>query len=96
MKKNNNQMPAHVDFTNAERGKFYGKVKYVRKNPSEGSEPQSCPFCGSIDLYEQSEQFDKADGYWIGCRACGSSGPLMPSKREALAAWNSRDRDEAA
>ena len=93
MKKSNNRMPAHVNFSNAERGKFYGKFKFVRKNPPE---PQSCPFCGSTDLYEQSEQFAEREGYWIGCQTCGASGPLQLSMQDALAAWNSRDRDEAA
>ena len=95
MKKANDEMRAEYDFSKGERGRYarrgvriIGDVTEQRRaNPQE---PLHCPFCGSEELYKQSEQFPDATGYWIGCSACGGSGPLSPSPQAAIAAWNER------
>ena len=51
---------------------------------------QSCPFCGSCDLY-----IDKLVGFFtilkaVSCHDCQSRGVICEGTKEAISKWNSR------
>lgn len=48
---------------------------------------KQCPFCGRIWMSVEQD----GDGFFVGCR-CGASGPVKKRKKEAIKAWNTRDR----
>lgn len=59
-------------------------------------ELKPCPFCGARDVFVER----RTDGYsWeVTCDAaeCSVAGPVRATKREAIAAWNTRVDAEAS
>ena len=49
-----------------------------------------CPFCGSGNcIYAEQE----GEAWFLYCCNCHASGPYVPSKEEAIEAWNRRAGD---
>ena len=56
-------------------------------------EPNPCPFCGAHDSSEVFAERRSDDRTWeVTCDAdeCIAAGPVRATKREAIAAWNTR------
>lgn len=49
-----------------------------------------CPFCGSGNcIYAEQE----GEAWFLYCCNCHASGPYVPSKEEAIEAWNRREEE---
>lgn len=53
---------------------------------------KACPFCGDIRRLDSAETIDSklVESHWIYCHKCGSSGPTMPTLKDAINRWNQR------
>lgn len=53
-----------------------------------------CPFCGnSWPAIGQEREYSTFGTIYVYCTNCRASGPSMPSKKEAIEAWNRRADD---
>jgi len=60
-----------------------------------GAEFLPCPFCGCLpEVFPTTSQM--GSDWHVGCTGCGSRGPRMRDRAEALAAWNRARRPETA
>ena len=47
---------------------------------------ERCPYCGSDDLITMKTGVS----FYVGCRGCFATGPLVEEEEEAWEAWNRR------
>ncbi len=54
--------------------------------PFSGHRLQPCPFCGSLELWVNSDTEPK----FVACKECLAFGPTAPTVAEATQRWNRR------
>jgi Lar family restriction alleviation protein len=59
------------------------------KPTADTPKPLPCPFCGNAADLSLSQG---GKVLWVSCDKCHADGPMMPSKAEAVAAWNRAKR----
>ena len=59
--------------------------------PFSGHRARPCPFCGSSDLWINSDLEPK----FVACKKCSAFGPTAPTITEATDRWNKRADDQA-
>jgi len=69
-----------------EAEKFYNL--FTGRQEQDSKEPLQCPFCGSKDVFVES---DPNEGYYCHCMTCESFGPFGETKKEAIGKWNRRE-----
>ncbi len=52
------------------------------------SELKPCPFCGKSSAIRVEQETEEV--FFVACYDCCASGPYMPSKQQAIDAWNKR------
>lgn len=55
------------------------------------AELKPCPFCGSKDLSDYTDEDHDGMPGFVRCESCGADGPcLAPTAAKAVEAWNTR------
>lgn len=49
-----------------------------------------CPFCGSLEIGMDSDEYCQDVLHWCCCMRCGVEGPARQSRRFAIKKWQSR------